>query len=149
MFDKVKMQIFWPTKEFIDNSDLSKPEIANPLSVVSKFTFGKSTFMTSGDLHRAEERKTAAKYGDRLKADVMKFNHHGSGTSNCDEWIQAVDPKLSLVSTIDIGSTELMEKMESRGATFWSSGVNGDILVSMDENGNIEAKTAFGEAWEN
>jgi len=149
MFGKVKMQIFWPTKEFIDNSDLNKPEIVNPLSVVSKFTFGKSAFMTSGDLHRAEERKTAAKYGDRLKADVMKFNHHGSGTSNCDEWIRAVDPKLSLVSTIDIGSTELMEKMESRGATFWSSGVNGDILVSMDENGNIEAKTAFGEAWEN
>lgn len=147
--DRVKMQIFWPTNEFIDKADLHDAGIANPLSVVSKFTFGKSTFMTSGDLHRAEERETVKLYGEMLKADVMKFNHHGSGTSNCDEWIQAISPKFSFVSTVDVGSTELMEKMENRGVVFWSSGINGDILVSMDADGNIEAKTAFGEEWTN
>ena len=43
-----------------------------------KFTYGKSTFLTSGDLYRDKELELIARYGEALKADVMKANHHGA-----------------------------------------------------------------------
>ncbi len=145
----VKVRVFGPAQKNVDEAEEPYNEVANLLSIVTKFTYGKSSFMTSGDLYRAQERDIVERYGDQLRADIMKINHHGSVTSNSREWLNTVAPDLAFCQTMDIGSTKLMENIEKAGKIYWLNGMNGDILISMDRDGRIEAKTAFGESWSN
>lgn len=146
----VKIEIFGPTQEHVDGLDENKKGAAllNNLSMVMKFTFGNSTYMTAGDLYRPQERKVVAAHGGQLKADVMKANHHGHGTSNSDDWFKAVSPKLILAETCEYGSSALFEKYLHLGIPYYCTGLNGGVMISMDREGNIEAKTEYGEVCE-
>ena len=52
-------------------------ESVNNVSILMKFVYGRSKYLTGGDLYIEMEEKLAEQYGDLLKADVMKSNHHG------------------------------------------------------------------------
>jgi len=146
----VKIEFHGPTEERVVNQ-LYKKEAGdvNNISIIMKFVYGKSSYITSGDLFRPYERVAAAELGDKLKADVMKANHHGIITSNSDEWVNAVDPKLVIACHDDIGSTSNSEKFKAAGREYFTTGLNGAILVSLSEDGSIEAKTEYGDTWKN
>lgn len=139
----VRMDILGPTAkgrtDYEDN--------INNLSVIMKLTYGKSSYLTSGDLFRGFERKVLEEIGDQLKADVMKANHHGIITSNDPEWIAAVDPVLVLAHHDDIGSTMNSEKIKARGIGYFTTGLNGTMMVSMSADGAIEVITEYGDTW--
>ena len=67
-------------------------ESVNNVSILMKFVYGRSKYLTGGDLYIEMEEKLAEQYGDLLKADVMKSNHHGTYTSNGQKWLQTVQP---------------------------------------------------------
>ncbi len=146
----VHIDFYGPTAEHVENLDESKKGAAlmNNLSMVMKFTFGNATYMTAGDLYRPQERKVVAAYGGLLKADVMKANHHGHGTSNSEDWLQAVSPEFVLSETCEYGGTVLFEKLRKRGIPYFCTGLNGGVMISMDREGNIEVKSEYGETWE-
>jgi len=147
----VTIDFMGPTAEHVENLDTSKKNAAlmNNISLVMKFTFGKSTYMSAGDLYRPQERKVVAAYGDQLKADVMKANHHGHGTSNSEDWLQAVSPKFVLSETCEYGGSVLFEKLYRRGIPYFCTGLNGSTMITMDKDGNIDVKSEYGETWEN
>ena len=47
----------------------------------------------------------------------------------------------------DVGDTKLMEQVLREGKVYWTPGLNGDLLFSMDRDGKIEAQTSFGDRW--
>ncbi len=144
----VKIEILGPTKERVEQRVYeSETGGVNNISIIMKFTYGKSSYITSGDLFRIYERAVVNELGEKLKADVMKANHHGIITSSSDEWLDAVDPALVLAHHDDIGSTSNSEKFRAKGRTYFTTGLNGAILVSMSADGSIEAKTEYGETW--
>lgn len=146
----VKIELFGPTEERVVNRLYEKESgDVNNISLIMKFVYGKSSYLTSGDLFRPYERVAAAELGDQLKADVMKANHHGIITSNSDEWVNAVDPKLIIACHDDIGSTSNSEKFRAAGRGYFTTGLYGAILVSLSEDGRIEAKTEYGDTWKN
>lgn len=71
----------------------------NDYSPVMKLTFGENAFMFTGDAEIPVELEVVKKYGSYLKADVLKFGHHGSSTSSAKEFIQAVNPKYGVISS--------------------------------------------------
>lgn len=145
----VTIQVLWPSEEQLGKAKEPFEKCANLISIATKFTFGKSSLMTAGDLYREQERYLVSELGEELKSDVMKLNHHGNYTSNSREWIQTVDPGLVVCPTMcfDVGDTVLMEQVLREGKTYWTPGLNGDLLISMDRDGKIEAKSSFGEIW--
>ncbi|MBQ4563770.1 MAG: leucine-rich repeat protein [Lachnospiraceae bacterium] len=144
---EVTMEIFGPSEKKMTLAPALTPEHLNRLSLIQKFTFGKASYLTSGDLYRVDEREAIAEHGDRLRATVAKTNHHGVYTSNCDEWVEAISPEVFLVTSDDIGATRLEARAARLGIGYYSSGLDGDVLVRMTKEGHVELETAYGKTY--
>jgi competence protein ComEC len=70
----------------------------NDNSFVLRVAFGKRAFLFVGDAEREEEAELVLRYGDALRADVLKVGHHGSKTSSTPAFVAAVAPKIAVVS---------------------------------------------------
>jgi competence protein ComEC len=73
----------------IDNED----EDPNINSIIIEMTYGKNKFLFTGDAEIENEERRL--WND---IDVLKVAHHGSGGSSGEEFLEAVRPKLSLIS---------------------------------------------------
>lgn len=84
------------TLEYYRNQGLSEELVSNCYinnrSLVSQITCGTATFLTCGDCAKDEEAKLVKRYGDKLKADVLKLSHHGDSNSNTIDFLRRVSP---------------------------------------------------------
>ncbi len=69
----------------------------NNYSIVNKVSFGKTSFLFTGDAEGISENEIINK-GFDVKADVLKVGHHGSDTSTTESFLKAVSPKYSIIS---------------------------------------------------
>jgi len=70
----------------------------NEDSMVIKTKVGDKTFLFTGDLEQAGEKKLIRDYPN-LKVDILKLGHHGSRTSTAPEFVAAIDPQFGIVSS--------------------------------------------------
>ena len=77
-------------KEYADTNDYS---------IVLKVTYGNVSFMFTGDAEKTAEEEILSEF-DRefLKCVFLKAGHHGSSTSNTEEFVGAVSPLFASVS---------------------------------------------------
>jgi competence protein ComEC len=80
--------------KFINSTELE----SNNRSGIIKLTYGKSSFLFTGDLEKSAEKEYANKYKHFLDSDVLKVSHHGSKTSTSKEFLNFVTPDFSLIS---------------------------------------------------
>ena len=76
------------------NDDYDKP---NNTSIALLITHGENTFLFTGDAEKASE-EDMLNNGFSLAADVFHAGHHGSKTSNTQEFIDAVMPRYAVIS---------------------------------------------------
>lgn len=69
----------------------------NNYSPIIKIQFGKISFMFTGDAEELVEKQVLNSYKN-LKSNVLKVGHHGSSSSSCKEFINAVDPSIFVIS---------------------------------------------------
>jgi len=69
----------------------------NNNSLVLKVTCGKTSFLFTGDMETAAENDLLAQKAD-LSADFLKVSHHGSKTSTSQKFLQAVAPRIAVIS---------------------------------------------------
>ena len=86
---EMKFEIFAPLNDY-DN--------VNNYSVVVKVSFGKVSFLFTGDAQEESEHDMLSK-GYDLSADVLKVGHHGSKTSTSGEFLKKVSPKYAVISS--------------------------------------------------
>ena len=87
-----RWEFLYPEKEFPEPvRDL------NDVSVVSRLTFGRQSFLFMGDASTEIEKLIMAE-GRDLRSSVLKIGHHGSASSSGDEFIQAVKPSYAVIS---------------------------------------------------
>ena len=72
---------------------------ANDNSLVLRVSYGKRSFLLTGDAEREEERELVERFGSALSADVLKVGHHGSRTSTTPEFLSLVKPRFATLST--------------------------------------------------
>lgn len=70
----------------------------NNHSCVLQVTSVAGSILLTGDIEKKSEKRLLEKYGEQLASDVFIVPHHGSNTSSSMAFIQAVDPKISLIS---------------------------------------------------
>ena len=128
---EVRITAYYPTQEALDQCD-NTDEGVNDVSILMKFQYGNSAYLTGGDLCIDKEELLAARYGTKLQADVMKSNHHGVYTSNGDVWLRTVTPGAIITDSEDIGNPLLVEYAAGNSIDYYSAGVHGLILVRMD-----------------
>jgi competence protein ComEC len=77
--------------------DVSRVE-SNTGSVILRVVYGKTEFLLTGDAPASIEDWLVAQYGSALQSDVLKAGHHGSRTSSSVRFVEAVAPKLVVIS---------------------------------------------------
>ena len=127
---------------------LSDPNLASTIVLAR---FGAIRILLVGDAERPEEDWLVARYGDLLRADVLKVGHHGSSTSSSSPFLDAVRPRIALVS-VGLGnsyghpSAAVMATLAARGAQVLRTDRLGTIVVRTD--GQRLQVDADGESWE-
>ena len=69
----------------------------NNASAVLHIQFGDTSFLLTGDAEDLSEQAMLAAYSD-IRAQVLKVGHHGSSTSSTSAFLDAVQPKIALIS---------------------------------------------------
>lgn len=70
----------------------------NARSLALAVTAGGRRLLFTGDLDGATERRLAGRIAPGLRADLLKVAHHGSARSSDAEFLDAVSPRLAVVS---------------------------------------------------
>ncbi|MFH0929845.1 MAG: ComEC/Rec2 family competence protein [Candidatus Moraniibacteriota bacterium] len=105
---------------------------ANNKSVVSRFDFGESSFLFTGDIESPAEREILAS-GENIDVDFLKVAHHGSKYSSSEEFLDAASPSAAVISVSATNSyghpTEaVINALEMRGISILRTDENGDIV---------------------
>jgi len=122
----------------------------NDASTVARVRVGGIAFLFTGDAEREEEGWLLAHHRPLLRADVLKVAHHGSATSSTPAFLEAVRPRLALVS-VGSGniyrhpSAEVMRSLAAHGAVALRTDRLGTIVVRTD--GESLEVDAAGERW--
>lgn len=108
----------------------------NNLSVGIRLTFGANAFVMCGDAEALSE-VAMVESGLTLKADVLKLGHHGSSTSTCDSFLQAVSPSIAVVSCGKDNSyghphRETMDKLAAEGIAVYRTDEQGTLTATSD-----------------
>ncbi len=106
----------------------------NDASIVLKITYGNVSFLLTGDAGVALE-KEMLQYD--VRATVLKAGHHGSNTSSSMDFIQAVKPKVTILSYGQDNKyghphAEVMERLQAVGSKVYATAEAGTIIVSTD-----------------
>lgn len=141
--NRVSVKVYGPDKGAEENLKAGYMD-ANDLSLAMKITFDKSSFWTSGDLYITKEMDLVERFGAELDCDVMKMNHHGYDTSNRNEFIAAVSPKVAVQfhSLITNKTVAMKYYLKHKALTFYTS-QDGSVSVSTSGDGTYEVQTQY------
>lgn len=132
-----------------DSSWMSHLDAPNEASVVALVRYGAVRFLLMGDAEHGEEQWLLS-HVDSLHADVLKVGHHGSSTSSTDAFLDAVAPRVALVS-VGVGnsyghpSATVMRALAARRALVLRTDREGTIVVHTDGS-SIEIEEG-GDRW--
>ena len=109
-------------------------ESVNDYSIVIKLTYGKTSFLFTGDAEALSESEIL-QGGYDIKADVLKVGHHGSRTSSTDVFLDKVSPKYAVISCEkgnDYGHPHkaTMDKLKSRNIPVYRTDEAGTIVAT-------------------
>jgi len=144
--DGVRLRILAPDSAW--TSMLRDPNLA---SVVLLAEFGDVRMLFMGDAERPEEDWLLEHERAQLHADVLKVAHHGSKTSSTEPFLDAVSPRLALVSvgagnTYHLPTPDVLRRIAAHGAQVLRTDLVGPIVARTDGH-RIFVETA-GDQWE-
>ncbi len=121
-----------PVREYED-------ENSNSLSMI--ISDGKSSLYIGGDT-TVESEKDIIGSGAELKSDIYICNHHGSSSSSCKAFIEAVSPEYTVISCgsgNDYGhpARTVLERIQDSGSALYRTDTQGDINFWLYESGPV------------
>jgi competence protein ComEC len=112
----------------------------NDASFVIRLTFGEASVLLPGDLEHHGE----AQLLPRLRpVTVLKVGHHGSRTSTTGPWLDALRPRVALVSCghpspFGHPHPEVLERLRAHGITMLRTDLMGAVSVTLHADGRME-----------
>ena len=144
--DGVRLRILAPDSAW--TASLNDPNLA---SVVLLAEYGDVRMLFMGDAERPEEEWLLEHERAQLHADVLKVGHHGSKTSSSEPFLDAVAPRLALVSVgagnmYHLPTPDVLRRIAAHGAQVLRTDLVGPIVARTDGH-RIFVETA-GDRWE-
>ncbi|WP_026485589.1 DNA internalization-related competence protein ComEC/Rec2 [Caldanaerobius polysaccharolyticus] len=124
--DGVKIEVLNPPKGLPFEGD-------NDNSLAIKLIYKKAAILFTGDMGVDAEKDLLSR-GMDLRADVLKVSHHGSATATCQEFVNAVNPAVSVISVGENiyghPSKDVLQRL--RNTRVLRTDLNGAITVKTD-----------------
>lgn len=110
----------------------SDADDTNDSSIVVLMTFGKTSFLFTGDIGKEIEEDVSFQ-----DIDVLKVAHHGSRYSSSEEFLQETLPEIAVISCgldNDYGHPheEAVKRLEDIGAEIYRTDKQGTIYIKSD-----------------
>jgi competence protein ComEC len=127
----VSVEVLWPPP---GNPIALKSR--NNDSLVLRLRYGANAILMTGDIER-ESEEGLLKAGVALSAEVLKIPHHGSKTSSTEGFLDAVHPRLAIISVGERSRfghphAVVVERYDRRGIRLLQTGRDGMIAVQSD-----------------
>ncbi|MFH0928293.1 MAG: ComEC/Rec2 family competence protein [bacterium] len=130
--DGVVMQFVAPLKSWSGQTLVD----LHQAMVVAKIIYGEDSVLLTGDMGQGLEAELIATQEDS-RAEVLKVGHHGSKTSSSAAFLDAVEPRIALIS-VGAGNSyghphaDTLDRLRAVGAEIWRTDLNKDLLVMCD-----------------
>ena len=133
-WDGAQLDFLWPRIV----ADEVAPSAKNDDSLVFRVRYGERSFLLPGDAEKAAERAILSENDvEMLQADVLKIGHHGSKNSTMPDFLDAVHPRLAVISAgaenpYGHPSPVLLERLQQAGVPALRTDQYGAIHISTD-----------------
>lgn len=107
----------------------------NDFSIVTRFVYGDTSFLFTGDAESKVENELIKKYS--LKSTLLKVGHHGSSTSSSKKFLSNVLPEIAIIQ-VGAGNSyshphkEALTRLENVGAMVYRTDLCGNITAVTD-----------------
>lgn len=106
----------------------------NDTSIIIKITYGKTSFLFTGDAERDEEQSVLSQ-GYDLSATVLKVGHHGSEDSTTYPFLREIMPEYGIISVGKDNSyghptEEALSRLRDANVKVYRTDMQGDIIVT-------------------
>lgn len=110
---------------------------SNDKSGFMKIIYGRTSFLFVGDAEIPAERYYLQKFKKEIDADVLKVGHHGSKTGSTEEFLNAVSPKIALVSAgiknkFKHPSEIVLQRLKNLNSKIYRTDLLGAVLLQSD-----------------
>ena len=118
-----------------------KPRGQDDASMVLRLSYAGHTALLVGDIHkRVEKMLVEEESGKRLHVDLLKVAHHGSNSSSCEEFLDAVRPEYAIISAgirnpFRHPRPEVIERLAEHRAKTYRTDLFGPVTFYMDAQG--------------
>jgi competence protein ComEC len=135
-FDSVHFRVLSPPEDW----EL-KPHGQDDSSMVLRLSYAGHTALLVGDIHKRMEKMLVEEAaGAEMKVDLLKVAHHGSSTSSCEEFLQAVQPQYAVISAgirnpFHHPRPEVIDRLAQHGAKTYRTDWFGPVTFYMDAAG--------------
>lgn len=140
----LNFHFLWP-----NNSKIVNENVLNNNSIVCTLHYKKFSMLFTGDIEEKAEREILHEYKNNsgvLNSTILKVAHHGSKTSSTQEFIEAVQPKISLIGVGENNkfghpNNEILKRLETCGTKIYRTDQMGEIAMEVNNKGKIKIKT--------
>jgi len=114
---------------------------SNRRSMVLSISENNFKMLFTGDLDRTGERKLI-KNNINLNSDLLKVSHHGSNSATTNLFLNAVRPKVAIISAgvanrYNLPHPLVIERLESSGCSILRTDLEGCIILEIDEQNHL------------
>jgi competence protein ComEC len=134
----VRLQVLYPPVDFLGRREAERwRRNENNNSLVTRVSLGEVSVLMPGDLMRAAEKELVELAGDQLRSTVLIAPHHGSRSSNSEEFLRAVMPQAVLVSCAHrpgsgIPHPQVLERYEKQDIRIYRTDRDGAVRLATD-----------------
>jgi competence protein ComEC len=125
----VRIEVLHPS------STSGSPSDPNHNSLVLRLVYGETSFLLTGDIDGAAE-KEILRAGGEIRSGVLKSPHHGSRYSSQLSFLEAVSPRIIVISTGQnmpgLPSAETLERYARIGARVFRTDHHGAVEITSD-----------------
>jgi competence protein ComEC len=126
---ELNIEVLWPEAGFVSENE-------NEMSIMLYGEFTDFSFMLTGDAEKGQEEALVSNYND-LDSIILKAGHHGSKTSNTDEFLELVSPDYFVISCgsdnkFGHPNSEVIDRVEEKGIEIMRTDWNGRIEFITD-----------------
>ncbi|MGB9681469.1 MAG: ComEC/Rec2 family competence protein [bacterium] len=119
---------------------LEESDEMNNNSVISRLSYNNFSMLFLGDSEREEQSYLINVYRNELKSDIVKIAHHGSSTGTSKELLDAVMPKIGIIS-VGRGNSyghphkETITLLMANKVKIYRTDEDGTVAILSDGNG--------------
>lgn len=129
--DKIRIYVLNPTIEIKNTKNL------NNHSLVLKVVYSNISILLPGDIESRYEDELSNLYNTFLSSDILKCPHHGSSTSNSQNFIEFIKPKYAIISVgannkYDHPSDEVIERLRKMNVQVYRTDYDGALFFKTD-----------------